>query len=57
MKKFFVFMLFVGFVNAQSSDKLEKKFDQLNNQYDKESLTKQKILDILKDRFDVEIEE
>ncbi len=37
MKKFFVFMLFVGFVNAQSLDKLEKKFEQLNNQYDKES--------------------
>ena len=37
MKKFFVLMLFVGFGNAQSLDNLEKKFEQLNNQYDKES--------------------
>ena len=37
MKKFFVFMLLAGFINAQSLDNLEKKFEQLNNQYDKES--------------------
>ena len=53
MKKFFVFMLFVGFVNAQSSDKLEKKFDQLNNQYDKESL----IVDSLKSVFSKKAEQ
>ncbi len=38
MKKFFVFILFAGLINAQSLDKLERKFEQLNNQYDKESL-------------------
>jgi hypothetical protein len=37
MKKFFVFMLLVGFINAQSLDKLEKKFEQLNNQYNIEN--------------------
>ena len=38
MKKFFVFLFFIGFINAQSMDKLEKKFEQLNNQYNNESL-------------------
>jgi len=47
MKKFFLFMLFAGFINSQSLDKPEKKFEQLNNQYDKESL----IVDSLNSAF------
>ena len=47
MKKFLVFILFVEFVNAQSLNNLEKKFDQFNNQYDRESL----IVDSLKSVF------
>jgi hypothetical protein len=53
MKKFLVFILFAGFVYAQSLEKLEKRFDQLNNQYDKESLT----VDSLKSVFSKKAEQ
>jgi len=54
MKKFFVLMLLAAeFINAQSLDSLEKKFELLNDRFDKESL----IVDSLNSVFSKQAEQ